>query len=243
MFFLSPAFLQLLLIIIIFLLRSSTKKYLKIFLLVVNLSVFYFTTTPFLYYSVAFPWERIHSDFQQLHHKNSKFKILVLGSGYGHDSELSSTNLLCSSAKSRLLEAVKIADNLPNSQIITSGYSASGKTPGAIVLKNAAIELGIDSSRIFTQTEPHNTKAEAQTFAKKFYSPQDTVILVTSAIHMPRAFQHLKNAGVKNIIPAPCDYTTFKDNTYSFKNFIPKFSYWEKYQKLNKEIVGYYLNL
>lgn len=206
--------------------------------------VFYLTTTPFLFNQIAFQWERKYERFIPEHFsESSNFKIVVLGSGYSHDSELSACNILGESALSRIVEAVKVAMFFPNSTLITSGYSASGKTPGAVVLKIAAIELGLESHRILVQPEPHNTQSEASHFAKHFYAPSDTIVLITSAIHLPRAILHFKNSGVNHVIPAPCDYLTFKDNTYSLKNFIPSFSYFEKLQRLNKEIIGFYFGL
>ena len=111
------------------------------------------------------------------------------------------------------------------------------------MLRNAAIDLGVDSSRISLQVEPHNTKTEAQDFFKWHYKESDTVVLVTTALHMPRAFQHFKKAGIEHIFAAPCDYRVFKDNRYGIHNFFPSLRYWSNIQKLNKELIGYYFEL
>lgn len=208
------------------------------------LFLFYIVSTPFLFNAVAYSWERQFDAFDLLAlPEMTKAKIVVLGAGCSHDAALPKTALLGGSALPRIVESVRIANVYPNASIYTSGYSASGKTPGALYLKDAAIELGISPKRIFLQPEPHNTRAEADVFFDKHYQMSDTVILVTSAIHIPRARKHFINAGVKNLHLAPSDYLTFSENEYAWHNFIPSVSYWFKIERLIKEFVGYHLVL
>jgi uncharacterized SAM-binding protein YcdF (DUF218 family) len=228
-----------------FLWRSgSWSKSLKNVFLAFGLLFFYFTSTPFLFYQLSFSWERKFEvfDLNSLP-KDTRATVVVLGAGFSHDSELPKAALLGSSALARLVEAVRIARFYPQAKIHTSGNSASGKTPGALYLKGAAMELGIEEMRITMQPEPKNTREEAQVFVEKHFSSMDTVILVTSAIHIPRARKHFLNAGVKNLFVAPSDYLSFKENTYSWHNFLPSMAYWNKYEQLTKEFVGYYFNL
>ena len=205
---------------------------------------FYITTTPFLYESIAMRWERKFAPFDVNQFDDStSLVIVVLGSGFNHDHELPSSALLEQPALSRLTEALRITKHFPNARVLTSGYSTSGRTPGALVLKNAAIDLGMDSTKISVQVEPHNTKSEAQNFFKRHHAASDTVLLVTTALHMPRAYQHFKKAGIQTLFAAPCDYRVFKDNRYGIRNFIPSLRYWSHIQQLNKELVGFFLAL
>jgi uncharacterized SAM-binding protein YcdF (DUF218 family) len=223
---------------------SSWSKSIKNAVLAIGLCLFYFISTPFLFYQLSFSWERKFDAFDlNSLPKNTHATIVVLGSGFNHDSELPKASLLGSSALPRLVEAVRIAQFYPHAKIHTSGNSASGKTPGALYLREAAVELGIEEKRISIQPEPKNTREEAQVYAQRHLTSSDTVILVTSAIHIPRARKHFLNAGVKNIFVAPSDYLSFKENTYSWHNFLPSMAYWNKYEQLTKEFVGYYFNL
>jgi uncharacterized SAM-binding protein YcdF (DUF218 family) len=209
-----------------------------------GLVLFYLLTTPFVFHYVSFFWERKFEVFDlNALPQNTKAKIVVLGSGFSHDSTLPKTALLGCSALSRIVEAVRIANVYSNAKIHTSGNSVLGKTPGAIFLRGAAIELGIKPERISMQTTPYNTRSEADVFAKNYYQDIDTVILVTSAIHMPRARKFFLNAGVKVLYAAPCDFLTFSDNEFAWHNFIPQVSYWFKIERLTKEMAGYSLNL
>lgn len=221
--------------------RPSSKR--KLFI-AFYLLFFYVASSPFLFDPLCFSWERKFTVFDvNTLPKNTQATIVVLGSGFNHDSELPNAALLGSSALSRLVEALRIARFYPHASLHTSGNSATGRTAGAIYLRDAAIELGIDDKRVTIQPEPGNTREEAQVFVEKHYLSSDTVILVTSAIHIPRARKHFLNAGVKNLFVAPCDYLSFKDYTYSWRNFLPSVAYWNKYERLTKELVGYYFNL
>jgi uncharacterized SAM-binding protein YcdF (DUF218 family) len=221
--------------------RPPKVKVLIVFLIA---TFFYTTTTPFLFYEVAYRWERVCPVFDtSKFDKESKIKIVVLGSGFNHDKNLPAIGLLGESARGRLLEALRLCELFPNSVLITSGHSASGKTPGAVLLKRAAIELGFDSNRVLTQSKPGNTKEEAHFFANNFYKKGEQIIVVTAAIHMPRALKHFKASGVETVYGAPCDFYTFEENTYSLNNYFPELATWTKIQKLNKEVLGYYFNL
>jgi uncharacterized SAM-binding protein YcdF (DUF218 family) len=66
-----------------------------------------------------------------------------------------------------------------------------------------AKELGMDAARIIELREPRDTEEEA--LAVKSIVGDDSIALVTSASHMPRAFTFFEMAKV-NAIPAPTFY-------------------------------------
>jgi len=240
---LSPGLYFLIFGLLLFAKWKVWKRNLRIgFLLLYGLTL-YFSTTPFIFDLVVGSWERKFNTFTPSKFNSaSKLKIIILGSGHNYDDQLPYTSRLIPSALSRLAEGLRIANAFPNSRIYTSGYSASKRETSAVILKNAALELGLDEKRITTQNEPKNTKMEATHFVNKHYNIDDTLVLVTSAAHMPRAFKHFKNHGVIHLMAAPCGFLTFTDNSYTWQNFIPSFSYWKNYQLFLKEIVGYHFN-
>ena len=112
--------------------------------------------------------------------------IIVLGGGHGFDDRLPANSLLSLNALGRLSEGIRLYHQLPNSTLILSGYSSSGRTPQAEMLQRAAILMGVDKERTTIQTEPSNTLEEARIYADRFGNDH-FLIVVTSATHMPRA--------------------------------------------------------
>lgn len=137
------------------------------------------------------------------------YHIVVLGGGHGYDNRLPANSLLSLQALARLTEGVRLYQAFPNSKLVLSGYSASGRVPQAEMLKRTALLLGVDSDRIITQSEPGNTTDEAKVYSEKF---GDTVlvILVTSAAHMPRAVGAFSRFGIETI-PSPTNYRIKKE--------------------------------
>ena len=140
----------------------------------------------------------------QLSDSATSYHIIVLGGGHGFDDRLPANSLLSSTALSRLSEGIRIHLQIPNSTLILSGYSSSGRTTQAEMLKDTALLLGVEEGNTLVQTEPGNTLEEAQVYAEK-YSGDNQVILVTSAVHMPRAVMLFERVGI-NVIPSPANY-------------------------------------
>lgn len=134
----------------------------------------------------------------------ASYHIVVLGKGHGFDDRLPANSLLSTIALGRLAEGIRLHNQLPNSTLILSGYSASGRTSQAEMLRNTALLLGVDQEKTRMQTEPGNTLEEAKYYAEN-YSGSERVILVTSAVHMPRAVMLFERAGIE-VLPSPANY-------------------------------------
>ncbi len=132
------------------------------------------------------------------------YYIHVLGAGYSLDPRLPATAQLNQFTISRLVEGIRIANQLPKFKIITSAYSKLGLEPQASVAKRAAISLGIPSQNIDMLTTPSNTSEEVAAFVGKF-GVNKNVIVVSDAIHLPRALMLYKRYGI-NAIPAPSNF-------------------------------------
>ena len=130
--------------------------------------------------------------------------ILVLGGGHSNDTRLPATGQLSTTALSRLTEGIRIYRQIPESILVTSGGSGKEPIPQATVLARAAILLGVNPAQIQQQTLPQNTWEEAKEY-KRINGDSTQLILVTSAIHMPRAMYLFKKAGL-NPIAAPTNY-------------------------------------
>lgn len=168
--------------------------------------VFLLVATPFvpikLLDSLESQYEPIYAD--QLSDREAFYHIVVLGKGHGFDDRLPVNSLLSSGALGRLAEGIRLHRQLPNSTLILSGYSSSGRTPQAEVLRDTALLLGVEEENTLMQTEPGNTLEEAMVYAERF-SGREKVILVTSAVHMPRSVMLFERAGIE-VIPSPANY-------------------------------------
>jgi len=136
-------------------------------------------------------------------------------------SKLPVTSRLTPSSTARILEGVRLYEQLPDGQIITTGGSwiqAAREEQTCMLMKDLAVLLGVEESRIETACETRDTYEEA----KKIQNLLDTepFILVTSAYHMHRAVTIFKKMGM-DPIPAPCDFKAQDHARLYFFDFIP----------------------
>lgn len=119
----------------------------------------------------------------------------------------------------RLAEGIRICHQIPESLLICSGYSSLGLESQASVVRRAAISLGFDSLRIETLTKPRTTEEEAQEL-KQAFGTNANVILVTDAVHMPRAMRLFKEQGF-NPVPAPTNYIVKDGPNQGYLKWLP----------------------
>jgi len=130
--------------------------------------------------------------------------IHVLGAGYALDPRLPATSQLSQVTLSRLVEGIRLARQLPYYTLVTSAHSSLGLESQASVAKRAAIDLGIPAQKIGMLTTPSNTSEEVLAFVNKF-GTHKKVIVVSDAMHLPRALMLYKKHGI-TAIPAPSGY-------------------------------------
>jgi len=154
---------------------------------------------------------------EQISNPEAEYRIIVLGGGHGFDDRLPPNMLLSDNARGRLMEGVRLYHQLPNSKLVLSGYSSSGRTSQAEMLQMTALLLGVEEERTIVQTEPANTYQEAKVYAENFVNSYP-VIVVTSATHMPRAVMSFKMHGI-DPVPAPTNYRlkgSWKEKRFGF---------------------------
>ncbi len=131
--------------------------------------------------------------------------IVVLGGGHGYAPGLSAVNQLSTSARGRLMEAMRIARALPEAKLVFSGHAGDGLRSHAAVLAEAALSLGFDRARIVRLDTPRDTEDESAMTAQLI--GEEPFVLVTSAWHMRRAMALMRGQGL-NPVPGPADYTS-----------------------------------
>lgn len=195
-------------LIISYVLYRYKKRKAAISFAVIVVILFLLCSTSYLPNYLANKLERKYLPFDLPVNKDTgKVLILVLGSGYTLDKRLPPTAQIGLCALGRLAEGIRIYRSMKNSVIICSGNSPLGLETQAQVTKRAAIVLGVDADRIETLNTPGTTNEEAGELGRR-YEKNTRLIIVTDAIHMPRAVKLFTVEGF-NPIAAP---TNFKIN-------------------------------
>ncbi len=199
-----PVLYLLLLVSFVFLIIKR-KRTAKVFLIVAGVW-FFIITTPFLPKIFVRSFETRYTQLSDSCIKTlpDSCNIIVLGSDNTDDKMLTSNNQLSLIAMSRLVEGIRIHRMIPGSRLILSGYGRRSKLPHALVLYKTAVILGVNPTTMAIQSSPSNTRKEAETYIKNF-GTNNKLILVTSAIHMPRAVMNFQKSGV-NPVAAPADF-------------------------------------
>ncbi len=142
--------------------------------------------------------------------------IVVLGGGHGESPGFSAVNQLSTSARGRLMEALRLADVLPHAKLVFSGHAGPKEKSHAAVLADAAISLGLDPSRIIRLDTPRDTEDESVATAQRVGS--QPFVLVTSAWHMRRAMALMRGQGLAPLA-GPADYTTRQPTSPRFTDY------------------------
>jgi uncharacterized SAM-binding protein YcdF (DUF218 family) len=131
--------------------------------------------------------------------------VVVLGGGHRADARLPVSAHLPEQALYRAVEGVRLQRALPGSRLLFVGFGGIGRAPAAAVGARLAAALGVDPAAIVADGAPRTTGEEAE--AVRALAGGDPVILVTTAVHMPRSVRLFERAGV-TVIPAPTGHVT-----------------------------------
>ena len=122
--------------------------------------------------------------------------VMVLGSGHSDKDNLTAVQQLSSVALGRLIEGIRQLSLGQDCQLVVSGWNGGYmQNAHADVMKQAAIELGVNPDKIITFPDAKDTIEEAM-----FLYPlvgQHPFRLVTSATHMPRSMMIFNSLGMK----------------------------------------------
>ncbi|MBL7873731.1 MAG: YdcF family protein [Cyclobacteriaceae bacterium] len=184
-------------------------------------SMVLFCSTPlpqWLVYNLESKYKVINTETIQT--TDSAF-IVVLGGGHTLAPGLPSIDQLSMDALSRLAEGIRLYRLIPGSKLVCSGSSLTKRTTQAELLALSAIELGVPAVDTLLSTSAENTAQEIEAIVKKLGN-QQSIILVTSAIHMPRAMSLCVKYGLSPI-PAPASHLMKKDPLVSIYDFTPSY--------------------
>jgi len=135
--------------------------------------------------------------------------VVVLGAGIRDPlAPLPGTDLLGLTSLSRLVEGVRLWSRMEGGRLLLSGgnWKKGSQEPSpALVMKRAALLLGVPEDRLIVDSDSRDTGEQARRLVDMLGG--EPFVLVTSASHMPRAVRQFRRNGT-NPIPAPCDFRT-----------------------------------
>jgi uncharacterized SAM-binding protein YcdF (DUF218 family) len=161
--------------------------------------------------------------------------VVVLGAGNANTPGLAALDELSTSARARITSAVRVLQLLPDARLIVSGPAEPGYPTHATVLERTALSFGIDPHRI--QRIEHARDTEEESLAVKQSVGSGSVVVVTSAWHMPRAIALFRSAGL-DPIPCPTDYASQWDR-FHWRDLMWDFESLERSTCAIRERAGY----
>lgn len=131
------------------------------------------------------------------------YHIIILGSGATYDPDIPPNSWLDAVLAKRFLEGLKWQTQLPHSTIVGMASALESSVSQAEMVAQTAMLFGVSPSDTLQISQPTNTKEEAHFLFQRIGA--QTIILSTSAFHLPRAIKWFEKEGFK-VLPAPTDY-------------------------------------
>ena len=147
--------------------------------------------------------------------------IIVLGAGYAQVSDLTGAPVVEASG-GRLIKLIELAEAYPRARLAyTGGGSPTLEMSEADRAARDLAHVGFDVGRVAFEGRSRNTY-ESAVLSKEMLSPQpgERWVIVTSAIHMPRAVGAFRAAGWE-VIPAPVEYLFGRRSNFDWGTFQP----------------------
>lgn len=163
--------------------------------------------------------------------------VVVLGGGWQPDAPISSVSKLNESSAIRLMEGIRLWRQAPELPLIVSGASRNAAVaPVAQGYAQAAQSLGVPLQQLHVLEWPTDTGQEAQA-VRQLLGEGASILLVTSASHMPRAMRHFQAVGLSPIA-APTHYLTQFNSPSSVRYWVPSASHLHKTERAVYEALG-----
>lgn len=164
--------------------------------------------------------------------------LVVLGGGVQGASPPQRPHPNLGAAADRVWHAARLyhAGKAPK-VLLSGGVLGAGDGSEAEAMQTLLLDLGVPASALLLEGGSHNTGTNAALSARLLAAQNvDTVMLVTSALHMPRARQAFERAGL-TVIPAPTDFEVIP-RPFSALRLLPDTEALDGSARAFKEIVG-----
>lgn len=149
--------------------------------------------------------------------------IVVLGGGaVSNVPDISGREALSAISMNRLITGLRLQKRLDVPIIISGGQVFADSGTEAAIAEKVLLELGVPAEQIFTDTEARNTTENAANVAALCRKQNwHSIVLVTSAFHMPRSMLNFADRGLE-VVPFPCDYQLSGQMQLSIFSFVPQ---------------------
>lgn len=172
--------------------------------------------------------------------------VIVLGGGHSNDPRLPANSRLTQQSLMRLAEGIRLHRMIPGSTLVLSGDSSRRMSTQAENFAGTAISLGVDERGLSLQNDPDDTWQEARAYSRRVQEMNQngdsigTLIIVTSAAHMPRAVKMFEDQLSINVLASPADfrYTTDEEEDFGFRGLLPAVENIEKMKYALREYGG-----
>jgi uncharacterized SAM-binding protein YcdF (DUF218 family) len=184
------------------LLLCFKKKIAAWIIFVLSFGMLLFLSYDYGQYFLANPLEKTYGVCNPLNYPEVK-TVVVLGGGRYPESDRPVSAKMSYATTVRLVEGIKIFNLIDAQKLFVTGKDYNYDSSIAALMKQCAIDLGVDGEKIFTVDNARNTREEARYTAEIVRG--DTVFLVTSAAHLKRAVKNFGDEGIF-VVPVPTDY-------------------------------------
>ncbi|MCJ7579119.1 MAG: YdcF family protein [Candidatus Aminicenantes bacterium] len=153
--------------------------------------------------------------------QNIKYVAVLGGGAINQFSNLPPTSRLKPSSTTRILEGIRLFNQLEDAYLITSGGGPDKESleqESCFQMRSLAIMLGVSEERIITTCNSRDTDEEAKDI--QGIVGDRPVLLVTSAFHMARSLFLFEKQGI-NATPAPSDFLAQGKKKYTIHDFLP----------------------
>jgi uncharacterized SAM-binding protein YcdF (DUF218 family) len=161
--------------------------------------------------------------------------VVVLGGGHTSSLELQPNAQVFNSSLSRIVEGIRIHRELPESKLLLSGGAVFDPVPEAVTMAAVARMLGVSPDDMVLESQSQDTGQQAQ-FIQGIIR-KDRCVIVTSAVHMPRAMLLFEQQGLKPI-PAPTDFGEWMRKENNPNQFFPRAVELSKVESALHEYLG-----
>lgn len=181
--------------------------------------------------------ESRYQPLQEVGSRDDLEAIVVLGGGWQPDADRPASVRLSDSSALRLMEGVRLWQQNPELTLVVTGRSRNPDEESiASGYERAARGLGVAADRIVRLDWPMDTGQEARAVAEHL-GEGASVVLVTSASHMPRSVTYFERAGLKPLA-APTQFSAGRDAIKSFRYWLPAAHHLQKAERAIYEFLG-----
>jgi uncharacterized SAM-binding protein YcdF (DUF218 family) len=167
-------------------------------------------------------------------HQNVKW-VVVLAGGHASNPDRPANLQIGSSTLARLVEGLRVLSHLPGSRLLLSGGAVFDPVPEADTMGAVAKALLRDGAEPVLERDSRDTQDQARLI--RTIVGDDPFVLVTSAIHMPRAMVLFRRQGL-NPIAAPAEIADFSPRDLQPASFFPRAASLAKVEAAWHEYLG-----